>query len=214
MRADHLFSDPPYSPHVHENVRRGGDVYSRPVDLGFRPLDDDTPGRMLASSRVDGWILAFCCLEDLGAWKAAALEAGARWIRGGVWVKPNAAPQFSGDRPAAGADGLAILHAGQSLGWNGGGRHAVWTCNTARVPRHWQRHPCEKPIGLWVQLLEEFTKPGDRIVDPFAGAASLGFACILTGRNYLGFERQKRWYQEAYRRLRGVLPPTVIPVTL
>jgi site-specific DNA-methyltransferase (adenine-specific) len=62
-------------------------------------------------------------------------------------------------------------------------------------------HPTEKPIPLLIELLEDFTKPGETIFDPFAGSASLGLACLMTGRKYLGIEINKDFHTRAMKRL-------------
>jgi site-specific DNA-methyltransferase (adenine-specific) len=48
-------------------------------------------------------------------------EAGLPLVRLGVWIKPNGAPQFTGDRPGTGWEAVAILHRSGKKKWNGGG---------------------------------------------------------------------------------------------
>ena len=57
-------------------------------------------------------------------------------------------------------------------------------------------HPTQKPTQLWIKLLNFYTKPSDLIVDPFAGSQSLRIACHRTGRNYIGFEIDKYYYEK------------------
>ena len=60
-------------------------------------------------------------------------------------------------------------------------------------------HPTQKPTQLWIKLLNFYTKPSDLILDPFAGSQSLRIACHRTGRNYIGFEIDKYYYEEGCR---------------
>lgn len=49
-------------------------------------------------------------------------------------------------------------------------------------------HPTPKPHEVMLPFVELLTKPGDLIIDPFAGTAPIGVAAIQTGRRYLGLE--------------------------
>jgi site-specific DNA-methyltransferase (adenine-specific) len=44
-------------------------------------------------------------------------------------------------------------------------------------------HPTQKPTELFSMILEDFTKSGDTILDPFMGSGTTGVACVKTGRN-------------------------------
>ncbi len=71
------------------------------------------------------------------------------------------------------------------------------------------KHPTMKPIALCRLLLERYSKPGDSILDPFAGIASIGVACLqlnqlhpnLPPRSYLGIELDKENFAIATKRL-------------
>lgn len=49
-------------------------------------------------------------------------------------------------------------------------------------------HPTQKPIGILKPLIEAFTKPGDTVLDPFAGSGSTLVAARRTGRAAIGIE--------------------------
>lgn len=201
LEADHLFADPPFSRHVHANHRSGrnGDRGKTPQSFGFDPRSSsDALALLTASAGVRRWRLIHTELEGFGQWQALAEACGLQYVRSGVWTKPGAAPQFTGDRPGSGTEGIAILHAPGRLRWNGRGKHGKWDHPPARYAN---RHPCEKPIPLLCELLADFTDPNDLILDPFAGSGSLGLACLQMGRRWIGWERDPRWYHEAARRL-------------
>lgn len=62
-------------------------------------------------------------------------------------------------------------------------------------------HPTEKPVGLLANLITAVTKPGDLIVDPFAGSGSTLVAAHKTGRRYIGIELDDEHYEKAQRRI-------------
>src|SRR6185436_15606108 len=103
-------------------------------------------------------------------WKAALTGAGLRYVRTGAWIKPDAMPQMSGDRPAVGFEPATICHAQGPMRWNGGGRQAAWTYGTCKIDR--PDHPCPKPVPLMVHLVTDFSDPGETILDPFMGSGT------------------------------------------
>jgi DNA modification methylase len=56
------------------------------------------------------------------------------------------------------------------------------------VPVASRVHPAEKPLDLLERLILKSSRPGDLVLDCFAGSGSTGQACICTGRAFLGFE--------------------------
>ena len=49
-------------------------------------------------------------------------------------------------------------------------------------------HPTQKPLAALCPLIESFSKPGDTVLDPFAGSGSSLLAAKKLGRNYVGVE--------------------------
>lgn len=62
-------------------------------------------------------------------------------------------------------------------------------------------HPAQKPVNILKKLIEIFTDQGDIVIDPCAGSASTGRACLETGRNFYGFEISRKFYQEAIEKM-------------
>lgn len=62
-------------------------------------------------------------------------------------------------------------------------------------------HPTEKPIELYRQILKEFARAGDLILDTHVGSASSLIACVELGFDYVGFEIDKEYYTMAKSRL-------------
>ena len=62
-------------------------------------------------------------------------------------------------------------------------------------------HPTEKPVGLLSNLITSVTKPGDLILDPFAGSGSTLVAAKKTGRRFIGIELDDEYYNKAQQRI-------------
>jgi site-specific DNA-methyltransferase (adenine-specific) len=58
-----------------------------------------------------------------------------------------------------------------------------------------------KPVKLMEILLQLCSNCGDVILDPFAGSGTTAIACINTGRNYIGIEKDENYYNIAKQRI-------------
>jgi site-specific DNA-methyltransferase (adenine-specific) len=179
----HVITDPPYDVKTHTGARRhgkAGEKLSEKLEINFPPIDPHELAQKLLRV-ADRWVLAFCALEQLGAYQMAS---GPSWIRSGVYRRTNPAPQFTGDRPGQACEGIAIMHRAGKKTWNGGGSAAFWSSNVERG----RVHETQKPLDLMIDIIDKFTDPGDVVLDPFSGSGTTGVAALMMGRRYIGIE--------------------------
>jgi site-specific DNA-methyltransferase (adenine-specific) len=62
-------------------------------------------------------------------------------------------------------------------------------------------HPCPKPIGQMLKLVERATLPGETVLDPFMGSGTTGVACAKLGRKFIGIEIEPKYFDIACRRI-------------
>lgn len=62
-------------------------------------------------------------------------------------------------------------------------------------------HPTQKPLGVLKPLIAAFTKPGQMILDPFAGSGSILIAAKQLNREAIGIEIDAGHYRTAHNRL-------------
>lgn len=62
-------------------------------------------------------------------------------------------------------------------------------------------HPTQKPVVLLERWIENSSREGDLILDPFAGVASTGVAAINKGRKFYGVELEEKWHTIGKERL-------------
>ena len=62
-------------------------------------------------------------------------------------------------------------------------------------------HPTQKPVGLLEYLIKTYSKEGDLILDNCMGSGSTGVACINTGRNFIGIEKDNTYFEIAKERI-------------
>ena len=64
-------------------------------------------------------------------------------------------------------------------------------------------HPTQKPVALLEYLIKTYTNEGDVVLDNCMGSGSTGVACVNTGRNFIGIEMDKQYYDIASTRIYG-----------
>lgn len=186
-RIDAVLADPPYGVNLQTNFHdRGCSRLAKsgnyaPVAGDDRPFD---PAHLLGFERI----------ALFGAnYFAQHLPASGHWL---VWDKRDGV--CSNDQADA------------ELAWARGG-----TRNTPRVFRHlWMGmlkdseredcrvHPTQKPVALMRWVIEQMgLKPGDTVLDPYAGSGSTGVACVQMGLNFIGIELDPGYAAIARRRI-------------
>ena len=197
--VDAVVTDPPYDKRTHDGARteKGGDVFA--PGITFAPLSEFAFALELIRV-ARRWALAFCALEQLGAYQTAAGES---WVRAGIWHKPSCLPQQTGDRPGSGHEGIAIMHRPGRKSWSGGGTPAHWSY-VPHIPG--RTHPTQKPLRLMRELVRLFSDPGEVVCDPFAGSGTTGEAALLEGRRVILVERDPVHAATARARMEATEP--------
>ena len=65
-------------------------------------------------------------------------------------------------------------------------------------------HPTQKPVSLMERIVSISTNEGDVVLDGCMGSGSTGVACLNLGRDFIGFEIDKGFYDIAKRRISEV----------
>ena len=63
-------------------------------------------------------------------------------------------------------------------------------------------HPTQKPVALLEYLIKTYTNEGETVLDNCMGVGSTGVACINTGRNFIGIELDKQYFEIAEKRIK------------
>lgn len=220
--VDVTLCDPPYEAEAHTKGRRiakrdhgvhnkysadGRSVVEDPIP--FAPISEiERIAAAVQIARVTKrWILVFCQVEAASKWAHVLADAGAPYVRTMVWVKPDAMPQLTGDRPGMGYESIVVAHRKGMKRWNGGGRVGVFTHSTRGDSASGYRtaaergHPTQKPLALMSDLVRLFSDEGELVCDPYAGSASTGVAALRLGRRFIGCELDAKYHALALERL-------------
>ena len=65
-----------------------------------------------------------------------------------------------------------------------------------------QLHPTQKPVDLLEYLIKTYTQDGEVILDNCMGSGSTGVACVNTGRDFIGIELDKDYFNIANERIK------------
>lgn len=89
-----------------------------------------------------------------------------------------------------------------------GGRKDTINSDGKRYPRSIQKfsmerglHPTQKPVKLLEYLIKTYTQENEIVLDNCLGSGSTAIACINTNRNYIGIEKEKKYYEIAKERI-------------
>lgn len=134
-----------------------------------------------------------------------------------VWIKANPPPNFLGVR---------FTHAHENIIWAAKSKKSKHTFNYKEMKEEnnnlqmrddWYLNSCgpserividgkklhssQKPEELLRRIIKASTKEGDFILDPFLGTGTTGKVAQEMGRNFVGIEKEEKYYNVAKSRL-------------
>jgi site-specific DNA-methyltransferase (adenine-specific) len=106
------------------------------------------------------------------------------WI---VWDKKNPNKSF--------AEGeLAWVNKGNNL--------RIFQHYSAQVEEGGKIHPTQKPVKLYLWVLDKYTSEGDLILDTHLGSGSIAIACHYMKRKLIAYEIDAEYYEKACKRFK------------
>lgn len=205
--VDAIITDPPYSQRTHEGhdrVENPRDGRERRVISYSHFTPEDVHAFVAAwAPRCRGW---FVCLSDLAlaepyrlAYEAAGLTA---FSPVGILI-PGMTVRLCGDGPSAWFIAANVARTKRLAKWG-------------TLPGGYQGPPGErvhiggKPLWLMRALVRDYSRPGDLVVDPFAGAATTLIAAATENRRAIGSEVDAATYEVARERCAKGYTPSLI----
>src|SRR5574344_168883 len=77
----------------------------------------------------------------------------------------------------------------------------VYSNQKGELNRSKRLHPTQKPVDLLEYLIKTYTNEGDLVLDNCMGSGSTGVACVNTNRNFIGIEKDDKYFEIARNRL-------------
>jgi site-specific DNA-methyltransferase (adenine-specific) len=69
-----------------------------------------------------------------------------------------------------------------------------------------RQHPTQKPVALMEYLIKTYTNESETVLDFTMGSGSTGVACVNTNRNFIGIERDNKYFEIAQERIENIEP--------
>lgn len=170
------------------------------------------------------WI--FGTYHNIGIINVICQQLGIEIINEVIWYKRNAFPNLSGRRLTASHETILWCNKGgkkreyyfdyeyskngnfsnDQLKSEGKQMRTVWDIpnNKEKYELAYGKHPTQKPVSILKRIVRLTSKKGDIMLTPFAGSGSECIAAKATGRNYIGFEIDKEYYDLANTRLENI----------
>ena len=199
VQCDAVITDPPYSQVTHQGTgtKNRRDSYKE-SKISYGDLDEEGVREFVEAwhVRCRGWI---CVLTDdvlAYAYRAAFFDVG-RVVFAPVPVIMPDSVRLCGDGPASAAVYLVVSRP-RSIEYAQWGSLPGWY-RTSRAK-------CERVVGgkrvsLMRQIVGHYSRPGDLVVDPFAGEGSTLTAAHEMGRSCVGAEVDPKTHATCARKL-------------
>ncbi len=176
-KVDAVITDPPYGIGKDGQKRTTGGNGGR-KEYEFLGWDGERP-----DAEVFHMILAAAPKHVIwgGNYFADLLPATGKWL---VWDKGQRINQSDGE-----------------LAWTSQpGALRICTMNRVELMTDGAEHPTQKPVRLMEWCFGQVKATGP-ILDPFMGSGTTGVACANLGREFIGIEREPKYFDIACRRI-------------
>lgn len=218
--VDAVIADPPYSARTHEGHDDGANMANRAGErwvrsdgaedivrprraISYAAWGEDEIRAFVASwaPRNRGWFAILSDSELLPLWRRAFADAGLTTFQPLPIVIPGMTVRMAGDGPSSWAVYLNVARPKALSRW--GTLPGAYT----EIKQGEREHIGGKPLDLMRAIVRDYTRPGDLVCDPTAGAATTLLASVREGRNAIGAEVDPATYRRGVDRLRKSYTP-------
>jgi len=189
--VDAVVTDPPYGINADAKQsnranKRHGNLITTSRDYGVSDWDSSRP----TQEAVDAWLRVSSEQVVFGGnYMADMLPPSASWL---VWDKDNGTNGYADFELAW----TSHKSAARKIRWRWHGM-----LQDERLPREEREHPTQKPQGVMLWVIENYTPDGGVVIDPYCGSGSTGVAALARGRRFIGIEREASYCAIARRRI-------------
>lgn len=179
-KVDAVITDPPYGIGVCGNEGGVTSLKSGAKDYGKQEWDNEPIGAAHVRAMLDA---APVQIIWGGNYFADNLPPSQCWL---VWDKIN---------------GAGFSLADVELAWTSMDKAArMFRVSRTATFSEGKEHPTQKPIALMEWCIKQAGDP-QSVLDPFMGSGTTGVACMNMGRDFIGIEREVKYFDIACRRI-------------
>lgn len=207
---DLILTDPPYEISKPTNFQNGElkhddtDRFRISMDFGQWDKEQQDLKKLCKEYyrvlKPHGTIIIFYDIWKISYLKEALEEEKFKQIRFIEWIKTNPVPINSSINYLTNAREIALTGVKQSKPIfnskydNGIYQYPIYQ-GKDRI------HPTQKPLNLFIELLQKHSNVGDVVLDTFAGSGTTPVACLKTNRQFYGCELDTNYYNQALKRI-------------
>lgn len=208
--VDLVLTDPPYTisrKTGFSNVGPNG-VKRFAVSMDFGKWDkvqidlDELAKGMYRVLRQGGTAVVFYDIWKITPLADAMTDAGFKMLRVIQWQKTNPVPLNSKATYLSNSREIAVVGVkGSKPTFNSEYDNGVFEFP---IPRHKGKrtHPTQKPLDLFIELVDRHTRPGDTVLDPFLGSGTTAVAALRNDCLFVGCDKDATYVRAARARLK------------
>lgn len=201
--VDAIITDIPYGDinhikRLHERAKyKDGPI--RKLHKGNADIIDFDMDEMLSVMNTVSkqWVIMFA--GDKTGYIRSFFSNSGCMTRLGVWIKSNPSPLHCQYIWLSSIEMFVIARKKKAT-FNGFYESPVYKTSSGSS----KIHPTQKPIEIMTDLILKTTNEGDTVLDPFMGSGTTGVACVALGRDFIGIEKDKKYFDIAEQRINEV----------
>ena len=166
---------------------------------------DEYFDRLGSLMKTGGAVIMFMSIIKVETIIQLAEKHGFYYKTTGIWHKTNPMPRnmnlhFINSTEAW----IYFIYKKRTGTFNNNGKVIHDFIESSVVPQsetRYGKHPTQKPEKILRHFIEILTNEGDTVMDTFMGSGATGVAACQTGRNFIGIELDKSYFENAKRRI-------------
>lgn len=210
--VDLVVTDPPYRTTSRGNSGTSGGMLATKLNMSgrvFNHNDVDIKEWIPECFRILKEGSHFYCMTNhtnLIDMLNCATKSGFHFIKSLVWDKGN---KIMGQYYMSQFEYILFFRKGKGVKINNCGTSDILSVPNKKMKNKSGNnvHDTEKPVELMQILIENSSKEGQLVIDPFMGIGSTGIACVNSNRKFIGCELDPTYFEIAQQRIneaRGV----------
>lgn len=199
--VSHIITDPPYGEGTHKNHDANSKRRSDRADaqeLGYAALTEADVSDIadILQATEAGWIVWFTNF-DLSHHVKDCLSRNRRTTFPALpYYHSGRSVRLAGDGPCSWTDFIIVSRPPELKKWGtlpGGYVAGKGWSDKARMGG--------KPTHLMALIVNDYSREGELILDPFMGAGTTGVACLKNGRDFIGIEIDEKAFDISCQRM-------------
>lgn len=203
--VDLILTDPPYNISKDNNFHTMG---RKGIDFGSWDKNADILSFISEIPRIlkkDGSVIVFNDWKNLGDISNECEKYGLITKDLIRWIKANPMPRNTNRRYVTDFE-CAVWFTNKNARWAFNKKSETYDRPIYKGPltsvSERVGHPTQKPVYLMEAIIKTHSNELDTVLDMFMGSGSTGVACMNTNRNFIGIEKDEKYFKIAEERIK------------